>query len=308
MAASALVHLSILTGIVLFAEVHPFGSVTAETIAVDIVSPEEAEPIPDKADDAPPPKPSSDAFDVSMKAGDPGAAASKPQSPSQPSSPSSQPPSPSQAQPPSQPQNQPQPQPQKAAAQPQKQAALATPRADPQPAAVEPPSPSPPQAPPPAPSTPTSTTPAYVPPEPDLSIKYHVMLGLPLDLPQPEGQSHDKSGDGYDAPALKEADLAPGFVAAFRSHLKTCSKLPASVAASDNLKIKLRVFMTPDGKLAAAPILIEASASAKGPLLMQSAISALQACQPYDMLPADRYGEWKELDLSFSPQDFTGAS
>jgi hypothetical protein len=40
--------------------------------------------------------------------------------------------------------------------------------------------------------------------------------------------------------------------------------------------------------------------------LMQGAISALQACQPYAMLPADEYGEWKVLDLSFTPQDFAG--
>jgi hypothetical protein len=42
----------------------------------------------------------------------------------------------------------------------------------------------------------------------------------------------------------------------------------------------------------------------KGPLLMKGAISALEACQPYAMLPPDRYGEWKVLDLSFTPQDF----
>lgn len=83
-----------------------------------------------------------------------------------------------------------------------------------------------------------------------------------------------------------------------------CSKLPASLAASDDIRVKLRVFMTQDGKLATDPVLIEASASMKGPLLMQSAISALQACQPYAMLPADRYGEWKVLDLSFTPKDF----
>ena len=49
-------------------------------------------------------------------------------------------------------------------------------------------------------------------------------------------------------------------------------------------------------------------ASMKGPLVMQSAISALQACQPYTMLPADRYREWKVLDLTFTPQDLSGAS
>jgi hypothetical protein len=77
---------------------------------------------------------------------------------------------------------------------------------------------------------------------------------------------------------------------------------------ADDVKVKLRVFMTQDGKLAADPVLIEASASMKGPLLMQSAISALQACQPYAMLPLDRYGEWKVLDLSFTPRDFGSSS
>ena len=64
----------------------------------------------------------------------------------------------------------------------------------------------------------------------------------------------------------------------------------------------------PDGRLAAPPMLVEASASAKGPALMESAVSALQACQPYSMLPADKYREWKVLDLNFTPDDFTGAS
>jgi hypothetical protein len=95
-------------------------------------------------------------------------------------------------------------------------------------------------------------------------------------------------------------------VTEFRRHLKTCSKLPGSIAPTDKIRITLRTFLTPAGKLAAEPILIEASASAKGPALMQSAISALQACQPFAMLPADRYGEWKVLDLSFTPQDFAG--
>jgi hypothetical protein len=38
---------------------------------------------------------------------------------------------------------------------------------------------------------------------------------------------------------------------------------------------------------------------------MQSAIAALNSCQPYAMLPSDRYGEWKVIDLSFTPEDFS---
>ena len=96
-------------------------------------------------------------------------------------------------------------------------------------------------------------------------------------------------------------------MAEFRRHLKICSKLPASLASNDDVKVKLRVLMTPDGRLAGEPILIEASASMKGPLLMQGAMRALSACQPYAMLPVDRYGEWKVLDLSFTPRDFSAS-
>jgi hypothetical protein len=144
--------------------------------------------------------------------------------------------------------------------------------------------------------------PGFVPPEPDLSIKYQVMLGLPPKLPADLPKA--KSGDDFDAPASKTADIDSSLVTEFRRHLKKCSKLPGSIAPSDKLRITLRVLMTLEGKLAAEPILIEASASAKGPALMQGAIAALGACQPYAMLPADRYGEWKVMDVSFTPQDF----
>lgn len=150
---------------------------------------------------------------------------------------------------------------------------------------------------------PTAASPAFTPPEPDLSIKYHVMLGLPSIASAANGGSAE-----FDAPASEKAEVESSLISDFRRHLKTCSKLPASIAPSDKITITLRAFLTPKGRLAMKPILIEASASAKGPALMQSAINALEVCQPYEMLPADRYGEWKVLDLSFTPQDFAGAS
>ena len=278
-AVSAIGHLSILTMVLVFAEVHPFGSVTAEPITVDLVSPaevgappkEEAPPKPELPKQEP-----SDAVDLSSKS-----------APPPPPAPAPQPaPAPSAA-------------PQQAAVPPQKLAALtpkqvAPPATHPvkQPAAAQPQPPA------------TSRAPSFVPPQPDLTVKYNVLLGLPPELPPTVPQ--DKPGDGFDAPASQTADIASTLITEFRRHLRTCSKLPASIAPSDPIRIKLRVLMAPDGKLAADPILIEASASAKGPALMQSAIAALEACQPYAMLPADRYGEWKEFDLSFTPQDFAG--
>src|SRR6202012_2838979 len=110
-----------------------------------------------------------------------------------------------------------------------------------------------------------------------------------------------------DAPATEKADVGNDMIAAFRKHLKTCSKLPEDIAPSDEVAIKIRVAMTPEGRLAADPALVGAKENMKGVLLMRSAISALEACQPYAMLPADKYREWKVLDLVFTPRDFTGA-
>lgn len=277
---SAIVHLSLLALLLLFSEVHEFGTVTAETMPVEIVASQDVPPEPaieKKPEPVPTPTPLPDFSLLDAK------------------------PSPST---PAQPAAKPQP-----AERQQKQAALAAPSAAPPPPAAPPQPAAQPQQP---------AAPAYKPPEPDLTIKYQVMLGLPPDLspafpaasaaPPAAPKALAKTDDNFDGAATQDADIASSAVAAFRRHLKTCLKLPPALAASDDVKVKLRVMMTQRGTLAADPILIEASASTKGPLLMQSAVKGLQACQPYAMLPADRYGEWKVLDLSFTPQDFGGAS
>jgi outer membrane biosynthesis protein TonB len=278
--ASAIAHLSLLALLLLFSDVHPFGAVTAEPMEVNIVAAQDIPeaPQPEKKPEpvaTPTPLPDFTQLD-------------KPETPPAPPPAASQPAA-------SQPTAKSQP-----AARQQKQAALTPPPSAPQAAAAQP---QPPAAPP---------APAYKPPEPDITLKYQVLLGLPPDLssmpPAAPPAARDKAGDNFDAPATESADVASTVITAFRRHLRTCSKLPAALAATDDVRVKLRVLMTQDGRLAGDPILIEASASMKGPLLMQGAIRALQACQPYAMLPADRYGEWKVLDLSFTPQDFGGAS
>ena len=173
--ASAIAHLSVLMLVLFFTEVHPFSSVTAEPITVDLVSPAEITPIPEKEE--PPKAQPSDALALSSRLA--------PSASPEPAAP-------------------------EAAARSQQQAALSIPSADPQPATAQP--------------RPTPPSPGYRPPEPDLSVKYHVMLGLPPDLSAapPSG----KPGDDFDAPASKTADVASSLITEFRRRLKTCSKLP----------------------------------------------------------------------------------
>ena len=169
--------------------------------------------------------------------------------------------------------------------------------------------PSTPSSPPPVPQTasaqptpaqqsaaPTQPATAIPAPEPDIAVKYHAMLGLP----------QERLGENFDALAIESARLNSDVVTAFRRHVRNCAKLPGELSASDNVRVVLRVAMRSDGRLATEPELVSASASSKGPALMQAMISALQACQPYAMLPADRYNEWKLLDLSFTPADLSG--
>jgi hypothetical protein len=253
MAISIATHLTVLTVGLGYAGVRPFETAPVEAIAVDLVTPDEVK------ETAPKPTPPLEIPDLSTK--------------DQPAA--------------SQPAPPPQSQQQQVSQQQASPAPGSNPQADAKQAAIQPPPAAASQAAAPRPVA------SWRPPEPDLSVKYQVNLGLPA-----------RPGGDFDTVAFSAAKVSTDDIAKFREHLKTCSVLPASVAPTDKVTIRLRASFLPDGTLASAPLLIEASASAKGPLLMQAAINALAACQPYAVLPADKYNEWKVLDLGFTPRDF----
>lgn len=279
-AASVLVHFSVLALILISTEVHPHRS-TAQSIAVDIVAPTE---IP-KAEPEKKPEPEKQQLpipDVSvLSQKDPAASPPQPAEKAKPSETkaSESKPSENKASPSKASQDAAAPQPATAKQAPSRQAA----------------------------AQPTAAPTSFKPPEPDVTVKYNVMLGLPPEGPPPAEKPAEKpakSEDGFEGKAATAA-LKSSVVAEFMQHLKTCSKLPDTVAPSDHIMVKLRVFMTHDGRLAADPVIGGGSANIKAISLLQSAIAALKECQPYTMLPADRYGEWKVLDLNFTPKDFS---
>jgi hypothetical protein len=279
-AASAIAHLSIVALVLVYAEAHPFASAPTQSVNVDIVTPDEIEKKPEPFP-SPSPQPSTDLSALTKTE------TTKTETPAPPAV---QPASPASRQ---------------AARQGRKEAALAPkpepssakPQAQPQPQAQAAPQPAP--APAPSPSL------GYVPPEPDVTVKYNVMLGLPEALPPSvlSADAGDRKGDGGDA--ATKADVGGDMVAAFRGRIKQCSKLPASLSPSDELFIKLRILMTRDGRLAAEPMVKEGTASLKAVDLKDSAVAALSACQPYTMLPPEKYNEWKVIDLTFTPRDFS---
>jgi len=137
----------------------------------------------------------------------------------------------------------------------------------------------------PQPQTPSIFDPANIP----------ALLNLPT--------APDK---GFDSQAMTVANLSDDERAALKAQIRKCWKLPATISAAQSMRVVLRVHLRRDGGLASEPLLIEASASRDGPLLLQTAVRALKECQPFGFLPADKYREWRILDLGFSPRDMAG--
>jgi hypothetical protein len=130
-------------------------------------------------------------------------------------------------------------------------------------------------------------------PEAEKTLAQLALLGGPL-------------GGGFQAPAIDAPTAAHDFTLAFRERVSACSALPASIGFGDKIAVSLHVSFNPDGTLASPPKLNGTIASQKEQALMQSSISALEKCQPYTMLPADKYKAWKTLDLVFGPMSFPG--
>jgi hypothetical protein len=282
---SVVAHVTAVLAAVLFAGANPFESVATQAIAVDIVSPSDV-PTGEAPTDAPenppePPKETVPDFNLDL------ATASQPMPPAQ------QSPAPKPAR-------------QQASARTDQRAPSppASSQAAMQTAALRPaPPPSAAMMPPPPPAVPVQPS----APEPketdlgtketDLGTKVADLFGMPLAMPD------GRLGGGFDAPAYESAKVERSSVDALRARLKSCTSLPAGVAPDEKISLVVRVNLKADGTLAHPPALIEASASPKGPLLLQSVLGGLAKCQPYNMLPADKYHEWKSLDMRFTPGD-----
>ena len=109
-------------------------------------------------------------------------------------------------------------------------------------------------------------------------------------------------------PSENKTNLAREDIAAFKAQVSKCWAAPDGVPSTPGFDILLRIALKPDGTLGAAPELIRAPASLAGPALVDSAKQALRKCQPYTALPADKYRDWKILDLTFTAEGPSGLS
>ncbi len=92
----------------------------------------------------------------------------------------------------------------------------------------------------------------------------------------------------------------------FKEQVRRCFKLPAGLAAGQQLRMVIRIALAPSGALVGEPEMVAAKMSPLGPALRDSAVAAVRQCAPYK-LPPDKYQDWKVLDIDFSPDQMMGS-
>jgi colicin import membrane protein len=124
------------------------------------------------------------------------------------------------------------------------------------------------------------------------------LFAMPLAIPGL------KLGGGLDLPASTPAKLPHDDIAAFKARLSACSRLPSDIDA--DVKIALRISFKRDGTIAAPPQLLDATLSPDVAVLLAAATKALQTCQPFTELSADKYKKWKTIELVVTPLAMSG--
>src|SRR5262249_13703190 len=98
--------------------------------------------------------------------------------------------------------------------------------------------------------------------------------------------------------------LTMGWVGALQKRISDCWSVPAGIRDADSMEVRIYIRLNPNGTLQGPPQLVEAPLKALGPAFAESAIRAIEQCQPYNFLPQAEYkGGWDYMDMTFSPRD-----
>jgi len=114
-------------------------------------------------------------------------------------------------------------------------------------------------------------------------------------------QSQESSMDNSKL-TLIEADV-------LKAQIFRCWSLPMGLPYDENLLVRIKLKLKPDGTLIKTEILDHARMNMPGhvffKVLAESALRAVQLCQPL-RVPTSGYERWKDLQLNFDPREMLG--
>ncbi len=101
--------------------------------------------------------------------------------------------------------------------------------------------------------------------------------------------------------AATEADLVA-------NAMYKCWRMPAAATDAENLQVRLNVKLVIGGYVESVTLIDQVASRRLSPgneywdVAERGAIAAVNKCAPYDFLPEERYGIWRELILNLRPQ------
>jgi hypothetical protein len=98
------------------------------------------------------------------------------------------------------------------------------------------------------------------------------------------------------------AQLSQSELDAFRRRVEECWSPPPGIETTSRVQVVLRVQFNRDGSVVRPPDLVSGTASPLGPAMAESAKRAILRCQPFKMLKAEHYEQWKDIEINFDPQ------
>ncbi|WP_157970161.1 cell envelope integrity protein TolA [Pelagibacterium sediminicola] len=90
---------------------------------------------------------------------------------------------------------------------------------------------------------------------------------------------------------------------ALAAAMRRCWNPPMAAMSTDGLTVRLLVSLGPNGAVTGQPQILSAITDDLVRSTALAAQRAVQQCGPYTMLPADKYEEWRQVDVTFDPRD-----
>lgn len=92
---------------------------------------------------------------------------------------------------------------------------------------------------------------------------------------------------------------------ALRAKISQCWIPPVGGMGAEQIKVRLRLRLNPDGTLVNPPEIVARESSPFFQVAADSALRAVWQCQPY-VLPAAKYELWRDMILNFDPREMFG--
>ncbi|MBZ9936699.1 cell envelope biogenesis protein TolA [Mesorhizobium sp. BR1-1-16] len=125
-----------------------------------------------------------------------------------------------------------------------------------------------------------------------------------LDRQKPTGStqaSQEPESFGAEEARNPTAMMSQSELDALRSQVQRCWNLPVGWTDPREVTVTIRFKLNQDGTVNGTPSIEQYPASNYGTVAAEGAVRAVLQCGPYQ-LPAEKYDQWSEVQMRFSPQ------